>query len=299
MTIHDSPNSSGPRSLVAIAVPLSNRAVFTEEEEISLLHLNYHLGQFDRFFIAPEHQDIDVSGFKTKRFSADYFGSVDAHRRLLFSASFYEAFADYQFVLIYHLDALVFSNELVKWCEAGFDYIAAPWIKHPDAPYFGNAEYEGKVGNGGFSLRRVQSFFEVLNSRKRWRNPFRRVIHELVHGTSYERRRSLVNFFRYWRPEHNGVRNEMASFSRNEDHFWPNHAAHYYPPFKVAPVEIALQFAFECVPAYCFELNGKRLPFGCHAWSRYDRSFWIPYLISKRPDSSLFSIRAAGRPATV
>lgn len=284
MTNHDPPIPSDPQSLVAIAVPLSDRVGFTEEEEISLLHLNHHLGQFDRFFIIPEHLGVDVSGFKTKRFSADYFGSVDAHRRLLFSASFYDAFADYQFVLIYHLDALVFSNELVKWCEAGFDYIAAPWIRHPDTPYFGNTEYEGKVGNGGFSLRRVSSFLAVLNSRKRWRSPFRRVVHEVLHGTPHERHRCLVNFFRYWRPEHNGVRNEMASFSRNEDHFWPNRAAHYYPPFKVAPADIALHFAFECVPGYCFELNGRRLPFGCHAWSRYDRNFWMPHLLSKKPE---------------
>jgi len=111
MTAFKPAGRSDPQSLVAVAVPLSNRMIFTEEEEISLLHLNHHLGQFDRFFVIPEHQDIDVSGFKTKRFSADYFGSVDAHRRLLFSASFYDAFADYQFVLIYHLDALVFTNE--------------------------------------------------------------------------------------------------------------------------------------------------------------------------------------------
>jgi hypothetical protein len=74
------------------------------------------------------------------------------------------------------------------------------------------------------------------------------------------------------------VSHELASYFQNEDHFWPNRAAHYYPPFKVAPVDIALQFAFECVPRYCYELNGRRLPFGCHAWGRYDRDFWMPYL---------------------
>ena len=282
MTAFKPAGRSDPQSLVAVAVPLSNRIGFTEEEEISLLHLNHHLGQFDRFFIIPENQDIDVSGFKTRRFSADFFGSVDAHRRLLFSTSFYEAFADYKFVLIYHLDALVFSNQLVKWCEVGFDYIAAPWIKHPDTPYFGNPEYEDKVGNGGFSLRSVQGFLAVLNSKKLWRNPFRRTIHEVLHGTSNERCSSLVNFFRYWHAKHNGISHEMASYYQNEDHFWPNRASHYYSPFKVAPVNIALQFAFECVPGYCYELNGRQLPFGCHAWGRYDRDFWVPYLISRK-----------------
>jgi hypothetical protein len=32
-------------------------------------------------------------------------------------------------------------------------------------------------------------------------------------------------------------------------------------------------------PRLCFELNGRKLPFGCHAWQRYDRGFWEPYLL--------------------
>jgi len=279
MTTFKPAGRSAPQSLVAVAVPLSNRMVFTEEEEISLLHLNHHLGQFDRFFIIPENQNIDVSGFNLMRFSTEFFGSVHANRKLMFRKAFYEAFTSYKYILIYHLDALVFSNQLVRWCEAGFDYIAPPWIQHPDAPYFGNPEYEGKVGNGGFSLRRVQSFLAVLNSQKLWRNPLRRTIHEFLYGTAKERCLSLVNFFRYWQAEHNGVSHELASYYQNEDHFWPNRASHYYPSFKVAPVNIALQFAFECVPRYCYELIGRQLPFGCHAWGRYDRDFWIPYLI--------------------
>jgi hypothetical protein len=30
-----------------------------------------------------------------------------------------------------------------------------------------------------------------------------------------------------------------------------------------------------------YELNGHELPFGCHAWERYDRAFWeeqLPFL---------------------
>jgi hypothetical protein len=26
-------------------------------------------------------------------------------------------------------------------------------------------------------------------------------------------------------------------------------------------------------------MNNHRLPFGCHAWPRYDRMFWEPYLV--------------------
>ena len=73
----------------------------------------------------------------------------------------------------------------------------------------------------------------------------------------------------------------MKKYIYNEDHFWANRATHYFPKFRVAPLEIAIKFAFECVPRYCYQLNGKQLPFGCHAWNRYDREFWEPFLMSK------------------
>ncbi len=50
--------------------------------------------------------------------------------------------------------------------------------------------------------------------------------------------------------------------------------------FRVAPIKIALQFSFEREVKKSFELNQKRLPFGCHAWERYDLKFWKPYIES-------------------
>ena len=43
-------------------------------------------------------------------------------------------------------------------------------------------------------------------------------------------------------------------------------------------VPSALSFAFETNPRACFELNGRRLPFGCHKWWHHDREFWEAYL---------------------
>ena len=71
----------------------------------------------------------------------------------------------------------------------------------------------------------------------------------------------------------------MSKYRHNEEHFWANRAKHYYPQFKIAPVETALRFAFESVPSYCFEENNRNLPFGCHAWPYYDKDFWKPHLI--------------------
>lgn len=48
--------------------------------------------------------------------------------------------------------------------------------------------------------------------------------------------------------------------------------------FKTAPFDVALQFSFEKQVEKCFQLNKGHLPFGCHAWKRYDKKFWTPYI---------------------
>jgi len=65
----------------------------------------------------------------------------------------------------------------------------------------------------------------------------------------------------------------------NEDCFWSFKAADYYPGFKIASVSDGLSFSFEAAPRRCFERNVDHLPFGCHAWGKYDRKFWEPFLL--------------------
>ena len=95
-------------------------------------------------------------GFGIKRFDNKYFGSAKAHTDLLFSPKFYKSFNSYKYILIYHLDSLVFSDQLRQWCELDYDFIGAPWVKHKDTVYAGSM-LEGKVGNGGFALKKVES----------------------------------------------------------------------------------------------------------------------------------------------
>ena len=58
-------------------------------------------------------------------------------------------------------------DALDEWCAAGYDFIGAPWLICADTPHI-TAE---KVGNGGFSLRRVSSFLRVLRSRRYFIEP--------------------------------------------------------------------------------------------------------------------------------
>ncbi len=275
---------SPPRKQVAIAVPLSNRTAFTDGEKTSLQHLLHFLGGYDRFFILPEGSALPKSyGFEMMRFGSQYFGSVQAHRKLLFSEEFYERFGDYVYILIYHLDALVFSDKLLEWCRSGFDYLAPPWIPHKDAPYAGMPAYEGKVGNGGFSLRKIDGFLGVLRSRKLWRSPVARMREILRSNRSPSGKAlAIAKALGLFLPAYNGIRQELDRYTAPEDHFWANRAVHYHPGFRIAPIDRALQFAFECVPRYCYEQNQNRLPFGCHAWERYDRDFWQPFLLPEK-----------------
>ena len=93
---------------------------------------------------------------------AAFFGSTAATNRLMLSREFYGTFSHYSYILIYQLDALVLSDQLVQWCETGLDYVGAPWLKCEVTPWVN----EPAVGNGGFSLRKVPSFLEVLSSNK-------------------------------------------------------------------------------------------------------------------------------------
>lgn len=275
-----SARAPGAIKRVAIMVPLSNRAELTVDEQISLRHLRHFLGHYDKYAIAPPELDVDLPDFTILRFSARYFGSAQNHKRLLFSPHFYQAFSDYEFLLTYHLDALVFSDQLLEWCDRGFDFIGPPWIKHPNAPYAGMTQIEGRVGNGGFSLKKVGNFLNVLCSPRRAVEP--RAYWRQARTQGKGLRTLAKGVFEYTllhSPRYNNAQWEVARWRKNEELFWDRRARHYYPDFRIATVEEALPFGFEAVPEYCFEINDHKLPFGCHAWPKFGRAFWEPYLL--------------------
>ena len=45
------------------------------------------------------------------------------------------------------------------------------------------------------------------------------------------------------------------------------------PNFNVAPIGAALRFSWEVLPRRCYKICNGRLPFGIHAWARYDFPF--------------------------
>lgn len=265
---------------VAVVVPIYKMNM-SLDEKTSLNHLVHFLGRYDKYLMAPESLQISFPSFDIKLFKDRYFTGVAAYSNLLLKRWFYEAFAEYKYILIYQFDCLVFSDRLVEWCQMGFDYIGAPWFKIKNTPASGFS----RVGNGGLSLRKVESFLRVIDSQRYlvepvpfWKDllctPLKDVQEKFNFPLQYLQKLRVLKAVRQ------GVVNYMAHYSLNEDHFWSDRAALFYPEFKIAPVETALKFAFECAPQYCFEQNGHQLPFGCHAWTKWDRKFWEPYLLS-------------------
>jgi hypothetical protein len=68
----------------------------------------------------------------------------------------------------------------------------------------------------------------------------------------------------------------------NEDLFWGLFVPAQCSFFRVPQATEALAFAFEAHPDFLYQLNQQTLPFGCHAWQRYQPEFWIKATQEKR-----------------
>jgi Protein of unknown function (DUF5672) len=264
-------------SIVAVVIPYYKNQL-TADEIISFKHLEKFLGAYDKYLLCPKSLQVKKDGFKKVKFDDAYFLSVDTYSKLLLTKHFYQNFRDYKYILIYQLDCLVFSDDLSNWTEYDYDYVGAPLFKSKSDCYRGFS----RVGNGGLSLRNVNSFLNVLNSKRYLTEKvfyFKDILFtplEDLYNISIIRR--LIKRLKVFKNVNKGVRWYSDHYTLNEDHFWMDRAKLFYPIFNIAPIDVALRFAFELHPRYCFKKNGYKLPFGCHAWAKWDRKFWERYL---------------------
>ncbi len=252
----------GSRS--AVLVPLYKESM-TESEYFSFRTTLAILARHDIYVVCPMRLCPYVEGLKKKYlklraeyFPDRYFSGIAGYNRLLKSNVFYKRFKQYEYVLIVQTDALVFSDELTEWCERGYSYIGAPLFEGFDNPVIPPVFMGG--GNGGFSLRKVQDFIRVLSYPRRIPNVMSvgpNVIQFIKHHFIF-----AYSFPRLLQPQ------------INEDLFWGVLVPRSCEFFTVAAPEDALSFAFEVAPEYLFELNKRQLPFGCHAWEKYNLQFW-------------------------
>jgi hypothetical protein len=267
---------------VAIVIPWPGGDGLSESQKISLRHLRHFLGAYDTYLIAPRGASCEIDGIKSMRFRARYFGSAAAHGLLLMSRGFYQRFRNYEHLMFYHLDSLVFSDGLKEWCDKPYDYIGAPWFQCEDSPWV----HQARVGNGGFAMLRVSKAIDALKARHRyirgsrwldlhvmWTPHF--IANWIDHlAQTFPKSKLLTRL-----ADERSRFMDPASNNRNNDIFWSDMAKYYLPEFSVAPFDEGLRFAFEVSPRECFRMNGGKMPFGCHAWERYDREFWEPHLL--------------------
>jgi hypothetical protein len=267
-----------PRRSCRIIVPVY-RTTLTSDEEISLASIRKHLSGYGICFVAPKSLDLSLvvkDGESAERFPDEFFSGIEGYNRLLKSSLFYRRFEYYEYILIAQLDCLIFSSDLKKWMSHGWDYLAAPWFKG-----FSKDHAAGlwRVGNGGLSLRKVSSALKILKQEipagsiyPRWGHYAWKPPIECMEPGLYGKVSRLHRFNPFARCH--SVEEELRSFLYNEDVFWAIEAPKFDPSFQVAPAEAALSFAFEVDPRWSYERNRRTLPFGCHAWAKYDRGFW-------------------------
>lgn len=213
-------------------------------------------------FLCPS--DFDVESLVGKypqvgivQVSSDWLGirrGILGYNEMMLSEKFYHLFYNYEFLLICHVDAWVFHDDLKRWESQDVDHVAAPWPMPPSYNRYPKKLYYilrtslcqsshyllfNHVGNGGFSLRRVQSFIKICHNRK-----------------------SDIEHFK-----------AHAKGSRNEDVFWSLYAKELRTP----SAEEAYSFAFDCKPHLAYKMNNEQLPMAAHGYNRIC-SFWKKFI---------------------
>lgn len=259
------PDIKEPTNEVCIVVPMYKNEM-NPYEKISFEQTYKMLSNFPITFIHPKGLDLihltqDYPTISFESFDDNYFTNIAGYNRLMMSTTLYKRFQEYKYILVAQLDTYIFNNDLLTFCDKGYDYIGAPWLRKKayniwPISYFIDQKQKrsnslgrpckqnlfNKIGNGGLSLRKVDSH---------------------------------INAIEKYRDKKDIYLSNQGMPIYNEDVFFSLEIAE----FKYPTVEEALKFSFDKYPAYCYELNNKELPFGCHGWPKWKwKGFWKKFI---------------------
>lgn len=241
---------------IAVIIPFY-KTELNKIEARSLDQCQKVLKNYDIFFALPEGLKVNqpFADIKVEEFPTEFFKNISGYNRLMLSSNFYERFLSYDYILIYQLDSFVFRDELLDWCKKDYDYIGAPWIATRNfvssllKPFNSKSIKKRqpvfyKVGNGGFSLRKTKSCYEIASKLKQ-------KIEEQL-----ERKGEIYT---------------------NEDVFWSLKVPEFFPEFSIPGYKEAVGFAIDRKPKIALKLNQQELPFGCHGIDKPKvKDFWEP-----------------------
>jgi len=231
----------------AVVIPF-HRSQLRHLEVVALARCRKILGLHPRYLAIPRGMDTSAlcavdADLRVLEFDPGWFGSAVGYNLLCRNAGFYRSFVGHDFLLLYQLDAYVFSDQLPAWCDRGYDYIGAPWLHHEFQMHSRKTwtkstllrPFLRQVGNGGFSLRCIRT----MRSASFWLWPLSWLLRSIP-----------------------------------EDVFWAHVGARLWPGFRIASVDEALRFAWDAAPAECAARCEGRLPFGVHAWNTDHLEYW-------------------------
>ena len=251
-------NSIQPnKNLVAIVIP-AYKEMLSEFERISLKQCANILKNYPKILITPYGLRLGAyfeifNNSKVIHFDKKYFEGFKGYNKLMMSQEFYENFIEYNYILIHQIDVFIFKDELEEWCKKNYDYIGAPWYRETIKAFTYIAQknsifralklvftknLNNRAGNGGLSLRKIQSAIECLKLERKL----------------------------------------AENWKINEDYFWSFFSRSVEGEFKIPEFKEALKFAIEKKPRKAFILNNSQLPFGVHAWDKWDFEFWKPFI---------------------
>ncbi len=254
---------------LVVAIPLY-RDFLDDFEKTSLERVFEVLG--DKYsIIAFVPQDVEFNSIilqfpklEVRRMPSENFKSWETYSHMMMKPEIYQLFSDFEYMLIYQTDCYIFEDHLDEFIDLDYDYIGSPWI--PKYKYsatilkpwwtFRNGVFKMlhkskvrhrinfKVGNGGFSLRKVKSFIEATT----------KYAHKAEHWNK------TIKYYA-------------------EDVFF---CIALDDVLRIAPLKVGLRFSFDTRPNVAYKMNKKKLPTGAHAWQREGViDFWSPFINKK------------------
>lgn len=268
--------------IAAVVIPIYKEHL-SKHEISSLRQCTEVLHRYDIYLVCPEGLSLDEyisctnKPLNAIRFNRTFFEGISGYNHLMKEYNFYKSFENYNYILIYQLDAWIFRDELEYWCGKNYDYIGAPWFYN-----FNGHEQGGlwDVGNGGLSLRKVKKFMYITQNR----NVRLKTIREIFQS-EYNGIRDIFHcIIRSLGPYigNNSLRHFMKSTHESlwEDAFFCIGLSNTRFRLSRPTPEEAAFFSFDKSPKYLYQnITKAKLPFGCHAWNKYQyEEFWKDFL---------------------
>ena len=135
------------KALVTVVIPIHLEEP-SELEKVSLAQTLAVLSAYPITFMAPTKLNTAwyenfCRGKATVHIERFDWKGFDAYSELLTNRIFYQRFLPYEYILICHMDAFVFRDELAKWCDLGYDYIGS--VIYSDSWIHGGTRWPGAL----------------------------------------------------------------------------------------------------------------------------------------------------------